>query len=370
MTIDATGSSSLQKLAGSYTARDTEEKEKQDYLGREDFLTMLVAQLQNQDPLNPMEGSDFSAQLAQFSSLEQLLNLNESMESMVTAFENSSDIDVTGFVGKEVTGMVDSIDVASGAASNGYYKLSTSSDVMVTIYNSEGHTVKTLYPGQKGPGEYNIDWDGTDYQGNTVEDGSYSYEVVANSGNGFATLPTTISGVVEGISYQNGNPYLMVQGFPVNPASLVSVSDPEPDPQDSSTMSTLDYLGKDISYSDHIMAVEGEKITGNGIRFNLDTQEDVLIKILDSNGNEINSFEMTAQDAVVGENVVNWDGTDIAGNKVIDDIYSYTITSASGNVQMVDSGEVTGIKHFNGMQYLVVGDHGDLVSLSSVTGVN
>ena len=370
MTIDATGSSSLQKLASAYKSTDTEEKDKEDYLGREDFLTMLVAQLQNQDPLNPMEGSDFSAQLAQFSSLEQLLNLNESMDGMAAAFESGSDIDVSGLIGKEITGVVDSIDVTSGAPSNGFYQLPNSSDVMVSIYNSEGHTVKTLYPGQQGPGDYNINWDGTDYQGNIVGDGSYSYEVVANSGNGFVSLPTTISGLVEGISYQNGKPYLMVDGFPVNPASLMSVSEPSPDSEEPAPMSTLDYLGKDITYSDHIMAVEGEKITGNGIRFNLDAQEDVLIQIFDSNGNEIKQLEIPAENSTAGENVVDWDGTDTAFNKVPDDIYSYTVTSSSGNVQMLDSGEVTGIKHFNGVQYLVVGDHGDIVTLSSITGVN
>ncbi|SLM29253.1 Flagellar hook capping protein [Desulfamplus magnetovallimortis] len=367
MTIDATGSSSLQKLSGAYQARDTEEKE--DYLGREDFLTMLVAQLQNQDPLNPMEGSDFSAQLAQFSSLEQLLNLNESMKSMVTAFENSSEVDVTGFVGKEVTGEVNSIEVESGTPSKGYYELSKTSEVMVTIYNSEGNIVKTLYPGQLGPGQYDVDWDGTNYQGDSVEDGSYSYEVVADSGNGFATLSTTISGVVEGIAYQGGKAYLMVDGFPVNPSSLVSVSEPSSDTGDSASMSMMDYLGKNISYSDHIMAVDGEKISGDGIRFNLNAQEDVAIQILDSNGNEINRFEILAEDTVEGENVFQWDGMDNASSKVSDGIYSCSVTSASGSVETTNSGEVTGIKSFKGAQYLVVGDHDDIVTLSSVTEV-
>ena len=82
MTISSTGNSSLDKITGSYQSSDTEKTSKEDALGRDAFLTMLVAQLQNQDPLNPMDGTDFSAQLAQFSQLEQLINLNDSMDNL------------------------------------------------------------------------------------------------------------------------------------------------------------------------------------------------------------------------------------------------------------------------------------------------
>ena len=367
MAIEATGNSSLQKLASTYKATDKETEEKEDYLGREDFLTMLVAQLQNQDPLNPMEGSDFSAQLAQFSQLEQLVNLNDGMEKMTAAFEESSQIDVTGYVGKEVTGRVDTIEVTSGAATSGYYELTETSDIMVTIYNEEGNPIQTLYPGQKGPGEYSIEWDGKDYQGNVVEDGAYTYDVMANNGEGFASLSTTKTGTVDGIIYQGGQPYLMVDGLPINPESIVSVSTPEPK---ETPMSPLDYLGQNISYSDHILAVDGENITGEGIRFELETQENTVIQIFDADGNEVNRLEIPAESTVTGENVVQWEGTDSAGNSVSDGIYSYAVTSESGNVQLVNSGEVTGIKYINDTQYLVVGDHGDIVSLSSITGVN
>lgn len=82
MAINATGNSSLDALSSSYKSTVTENDE--DVLGRDAFLTMLVAQLKNQDPLNPMEGSDFSAQLAQFSQLEQLMSLNDTMEALQT----------------------------------------------------------------------------------------------------------------------------------------------------------------------------------------------------------------------------------------------------------------------------------------------
>ena len=64
----------------------------QDVMGKEEFLTLLVAQLQHQDPLNPDEGTEFTAQLAQFSSLEQLMSINENIETMNTATSNSDNI--------------------------------------------------------------------------------------------------------------------------------------------------------------------------------------------------------------------------------------------------------------------------------------
>jgi len=71
-------------------------------LGKQDFLTLLVAQLQNQDPLNPDEPTEFTAQLAQFSSLEQLFNLNESMDTMASSFANSDKMSALETIGKNV----------------------------------------------------------------------------------------------------------------------------------------------------------------------------------------------------------------------------------------------------------------------------
>lgn len=366
MTIDATGNSSLTKLASSYKTTDT--KEEEDYLGREAFLTMLVAQLQNQDPLNPMEGSDFSAQLAQFSSLEQLINVNKSVQDMATAFEKSSETDASTLIGKEVTGNADSMVVSSGTPSNGLYTLSQQAEVMVYIYNSEGNVVKTIYPGEQVAGDYSIDWDGTDNGGNTVEDGSYTYKVLQNTGSGYTAISSTITGKVNGVTYQNGKAYLEVNGVLMSPDSIIKISAVEADAEES--MTALDYLGKSISYSGHVFSVEGDSVSGSGIKFELENQEDVLIEVLDSKGNVVNQVEIAAENTVAGQNVINWDGTDSSGNPVADGIYSYSVKSESGNAKASESGEVTGIQYVNGTQYLVVGDDGDLVSLSSVTRVN
>ncbi|MBF0229990.1 MAG: flagellar hook capping protein [Desulfamplus sp.] len=366
-TVNATGNASLAKLADSYKTNDAEKKKEDDYLGREAFLKMLVAQLQNQDPLNPMQGSDFSAQLAQFSSLEQLINVNKSVESMAAAFEKSSETDASTFIGKEVTGNANSLDVTSGAPSVGRYTLPKEADVMVKISNSEGNVVKTIYPGQQKAGEYNVDWDGKDNGGNVVADGAYTYEVLVNTGSGYATLPTTITGKVDGVTYQNGKAYLDIGGVLLSPDSIVKVADVKAEEKPS--MTALDYLGKDISYSGHIFSVEGGKVSGSGIKFDLENQEDVVIEVLDSKGNVVNKVEVGLDNTTTGQNTVNWDGTDSSGNPVSDGIYSYSVKSASGKAKVSESGEVTGIKYINGTQYLVAGENSDLVNIASVTGI-
>jgi len=368
MTIDATGSSSLTKLASAYQTTDTEEED--DYLGREAFLTMLVAQLQNQDPLNPMEGTDFSAQLAQFSSLEQLINLNESIDSMSEAFTNSSEIDASSFIGMEVTGSANSIEVSSGSASDGYYTLSEQADVAIYVSNSDGDVVRTISPGELAAGEYSISWDGTDNNGDAVEDGSYSYKVFANSGSGYEELSTTVTGTVDGVTYQSGKAYLDIDGVLVSIDSVSKVYGSSESDSDSS-LTALDYLGRTISYSSSLLAVEDGVVSGSGVKFQIDEQEDVVLKVLDSSGNIIKTVEIAADDTVAGENTIQWDGTDSSGETVSDGVYTYSVETASGtSSDLSGSGEVNGIKYINGTKYLVVGDGGDLVTLSSITAVD
>ncbi|KJR40228.1 flagellar hook capping protein FlgD [Candidatus Magnetoovum chiemensis] len=90
----------------------------------------------------------------------------------------------------------------------------------------------------------------------------------------------------------------------------------------------------------------------------------------DSKGNVVNNVQLTAENTAVGENTINWDGTDSSGNPVSDGTYSYSVKSSSGKAKVSESGEVTGIKYINGTQYLVAGTDGDIVSISSVTGIN
>ncbi|MFO7748843.1 MAG: FlgD immunoglobulin-like domain containing protein [Desulfobacteraceae bacterium] len=366
MTIESAQNKTMDRLSSSYQPRETEKEE--EALGRENFLTMLVAQLENQDPLNPMEGSDFSAQLAQFSSLEQLMNLNETMENMATAFTNSSEADVTNLVGKEVTGEVDAIEVADGQSFGGAYTITEPGDVMVEIYDAEGNEVRSLYPGQKTSGSYNLNWDGRNNSGDMVEDGSYKYKVLVNSGSGFAEMPTTVTGTVDSVVYNEGKAYLRVNDTLVNPESLVQISAGAQ--TEEAPASITDYLGKEITSSRSIASVKGGNVSGKACSFELENQEDVIVSLFNQTGDEVRSIPLLADETTAGTNTVEWDGKDNAGSLVEEGLYLYSVSTAAGEIATAASGEVSGIEYINGEKYLVLKESGMLTDLSSVTGVN
>jgi len=370
MSVTSTGSSSLDLISSSYQSSEQTKTDKNEALGQDAFLTMLVAQLQNQDPLNPMEGTDFSAQLAQFSQLEQLINLNDSMESLAGSFGKTSDGDAMGYIGKQVTGNVDIMNIDQGIVSGGFYNLAQPGDVMVTITDADGKTVKTLYEGQQNSGSHIISWDGTDNSGSAIEDGSYKYSVMANTGYGYVDVPSTVTGAVEGIAYNEGKPYLVVQGVLLDPASLTSVVEPEETLGSDSVESTLSYLGRDITSSAPIVLVEDGVVSGEALTFNLAAPKDVTVNIYDAFDELVRTIPLSADDTAGGENQVQWDGLADNGYQVSDGLYYYTAKTDSGFADIPLSDEVSGIKYMNGTQYLVLNETGRLVSIASITGVN
>ncbi|NOX34999.1 MAG: flagellar hook capping protein [Deltaproteobacteria bacterium] len=370
MSVASTGNSSLDQITSSYKSGEQEKTKKANALGQDAFLKMLVAQLQNQDPLNPMDGTDFSAQLAQFSQLEQLINLNDSMGSLAKAYSKTSEGDVMGYIGKQVTGNVDVMNVDGGTVSGGFYNLSQPADIMITITGEDGKTIKTLYEGQQKSGSHIISWDGTDNDSKAVEDGSYKYSVMANTGSGYANLPSTVTGNVEGITYNKGKAYLVVQGVLLDPGSLTAVVDVKDNNGPGSVDSALSYLGKTISSDSPIVMVEDGAVSGTELGFNLESEKDVTIKIYDAYDKLVRTIPLPSTDTSGGENKVKWDGLTDSGYQASDGLYYYTVKTDGGFAKTPVSEEVSGIKYMNSTQYLVLKDTGRLVALSSVTQVN
>jgi flagellar basal-body rod modification protein FlgD len=372
MAISTTENAVLDNLSSSYVPYEKTKTEKEDSLGQEAFLTMLVAQLQNQDPLNPMDGTDFSAQLAQFSQLEQLIYLNKSMDSLAASFSDTSSGNAVDYIGRQVAGNVDSIELEQGFATGGVYNLSETSDVIITIANAQGKTVKTIAQGQQEAGTHSISWDGKDSQGKQVADGSYKYSVAANSGYGFTNIPAEVSGIVEAVAYKNGKPYLLVQGAMLSPDSITAVagSDSDTGGNNTASESILGYLGETITSDKPVVQVENSAVSGAGLGFVLETQEPVTVNIMDGYGQIVRTIPIDAENTRAGDNTVQWDGLSDAGDPVPDGLYYYGVDTASKTASATVSGEVSGIRNINNIQYLVLGNTGRLVSPSAVTGIN
>ncbi len=179
-------------------------------LGMDAFLQLLVTQLQYQDPLNPTDDKEFVAQLATFSSLEQLTEINSGIENLTKAQSDQQMIGAVSFIGKTVQATGAGVSLEDGKSTPITFDLSKDASVcMVNILDSSVNIVRTVDLGSKSAGEVEFTWDGKDYNGNTLADGMYQVAVAAEDADGATmTVATQMSGTVQGIQQQNGQYYL------------------------------------------------------------------------------------------------------------------------------------------------------------------
>ncbi len=193
-------------------------------LGRDAFLRLMVAQLQHQDPLNPMESSEFTAQLAQFSSLEQLFSINDNLEVIKESNNERIPENLLDYIGKEVKSAENNITVYNGKSSQGSYTLAAPADVIINIFDSQGSEIRTIYKQDQDPGEHDFYFDGKDSFGYPVPDGEYSFSVQAVDNLGSpVVVDSGLSGKVTAVAYQSGIPYLVVGDQLVNPRYVTEV---------------------------------------------------------------------------------------------------------------------------------------------------
>jgi flagellar basal-body rod modification protein FlgD len=192
-------------------------------LGKDDFLKLMLAQLQAQDPTNPLDAQDFSAQLAQFSSLEQQLAMNKNLEEISSnqaALNNSSMISL---IGKSVNSHGDNIEFTPGEVQTLNYELPEDiNTVSIDIFDSQGKLVITLNAGAQSAGFNEVQWSGIDSDGKPVEAGAYTFKVHGTNANGEDIATETFtSGTVSEVVFENGISYAIVNGRKI-PASEIS----------------------------------------------------------------------------------------------------------------------------------------------------
>lgn len=201
-------------------------------MGKEDFLMLLVTQLQHQDPLNPMENSEFVSQLAQFSSLEQLTNVNKNLE-VLQMYQNSlNNAQAVGMIGKNVMASGSTTELEEGADATVEFDLpANAANVSIDIFNAGGTFVTTLQAGSLGAGHHSVTWNGTNSDAEDVPAGIYMFEVHAVDENDIPMETGTYTeGLVTGVTYQNSSPYLMAGENLVPLAAVREVTNPEMEP--------------------------------------------------------------------------------------------------------------------------------------------
>jgi len=181
-----------------------------DALGQTEFLSLLVAQLQNQDPLNPLDSADFSAQLAQFSSLEQLMQINQRLTELGEDDGTAPSFDPVGLLGRDVTANGDAVAVSGGDASVLEYTLAESGSVSVEVRSASGTVVSSADLGMIGAGTHTIDLDDVSALAN-LADGDYRLSVTVKSGDAQpAKVTTRIVGTVTGVDLTSNPPTVRI----------------------------------------------------------------------------------------------------------------------------------------------------------------
>ncbi len=199
-------------------------------LGRDDFLKIFLAQLKYQDPLNPMEGTEFTAQLAQFSSLEQLFNVNEHLEAMSLAEAEAKKFQALSLIGKEVLASGASVSLGRAGEASGGFSIGEEARCVVQILNPDGIEVRRLDLGVLEPGEHQFDWDGMDENGNRMPAGAYNFRVLATDANGgVVNVDTMITGLVDKVSLQAETPVLYLGEMAVGLNQVLDIRMPSLD---------------------------------------------------------------------------------------------------------------------------------------------
>jgi flagellar basal-body rod modification protein FlgD len=198
-----------------------------------DFMQLLVAQLQNHDPTQPVQGTEFVTQLAQFAQLQQSTSQTQMLGTLSTQLTGLSNNQATDLVGQTVTvsGNTVSFDGTTATPTN-VTLASAAANVTATISDSNGNVVQTLNLGAHAAGSMGIPWNGQDSAGGLVPSGNYTVTVTAtDASNQAVSVSQNVTGVVQNVSFSQGYPELtLTSGVQAPISQLVSVGAPATSP--------------------------------------------------------------------------------------------------------------------------------------------
>ncbi|MBI2881389.1 MAG: flagellar hook assembly protein FlgD [Candidatus Tectomicrobia bacterium] len=195
-------------------------------LSQQDFLRLLIVQMQNQDPLNPQDPIEFTTQLTQFSQLEQLLNINKGLEDMKKGQQSLQSVQAAGYIGKTVRAKGFSVQVAGGQSTPISYALaSDAATVTIQVRDASGKVVRTLEQSLVKGGTQTVAFDGKDTLGRPLPDGTYEISVTAQDKAGKPVKVELFrTGVVTGVSLEGEEPTLLVGNQKVKLSDVLEFS--------------------------------------------------------------------------------------------------------------------------------------------------
>lgn len=302
-------------------------------LDRDAFLMLLVTQFQYQDPLNPMEDKEFIAQLAQFSALEQSMQMNESITSLTEEVARQTSINITNYIGKEVSARGYGISKSGSDVSviqfAGAEEMASCS---INILDASGTIVRTVNLGSQSSGIHDFVWDGKKTDGSEAPDGTYTVALSGKNSDGeMVYIDTSVSGRVTGTSSYNGEYYLSLTGG--RTVLLSNVREVlEAQTTNSATQGT-EYVGTDGD--DYIAGEDGAADTISAGAGNDIVVHDPVDNMID--GGEGFDF-LIAGNGDLQKNYKNFEaivrGADAGGIQSLSSLEKYGVTITDGKLDM------------------------------------
>lgn len=201
----SSSSSSSSKSSSSTSASDQQTQ----------FLLLLTTQLQNQDPLNPMDNAQMTSQLAQISTVQGITQLNTSLQTVLDNINANQAVQAAGLIGKAALVPGSGLQLSSSKAVGGYELASNADAVTVTISDSKGNAVRTMSmdSSARGSGLNAFSWDGKNDAGETVADGTYTISVAATQGGSKVDVTALQLGTVSSVSGTGSSMKINVSGI-------------------------------------------------------------------------------------------------------------------------------------------------------------
>ena len=177
------------------------------------FLKLLVTQMQNQDPLNPMDNAQVTSQMAQLSTVSGINKLNDTMNTLAASYNTSQSLQAASMIGHEVLVPGSDINLSNGKALAGVYLDQPADQVTVTVKDGSGNVVNTQDLGAQQTGTLNFAWDGTSDSGVAAPDGAYTFEVKASLGGSSVSAQSLSMGQVGSITLGSTGTQVNVLGL-------------------------------------------------------------------------------------------------------------------------------------------------------------
>ncbi len=194
----------------------------------DDFLQIFVAQLQNQDPMEPQDSSEFTQQIADLSSVEQAINTNSKLDELIQLSSVKDNSSVVSFIGKQVEAEGDLVSFLGTDTVPISYELDNATnpqDAFITVRDIDGNVVFNG-EGTTNKGVNTVTWDGNDNQGNQVEPGLYQVILSLNFADSIERHPTYVQGRVVGANLEADEPTLIVNGMDIPLADVRFIGEP------------------------------------------------------------------------------------------------------------------------------------------------